>query len=67
MNDSLLEQKRELQLSESSLLTENAEAALEAIKHARPAVFKGRFVLNAAVAATMSPSLTLDDTMFAKF
>ena len=48
-------------------LLANAEAALEAIKHARPAVFKGRFVLNAAVAATMSPSLTLDDTMFAKF
>ena len=48
-------------------LLANAEAALEAIKHARPAVFKGRFVLNGAFAATMSPILTLDDTMFAKF
>ena len=48
-------------------LLANAEAALEAIKHARPAVFKGRFVLNAAVSATMSPSLTLKDALFAKF
>lgn len=48
-------------------LLANAEAALEAIKHARPAVFKGRFVLNGAVSSTMSPSLTLKDTLFAKF
>jgi large subunit ribosomal protein L1 len=47
-------------------LLANAEAALEAIKHARPAVFKGRFVLNGAVSSTMSPSLTLKDTLFAK-
>ena len=48
-------------------LLANAEAALEAIKHARPTVFKGRFVLNGAVSSTMSPSLTLKDTLFAKF
>ena len=48
-------------------LLENAEAALEAIKHARPAVFRGKFVLNAAIASTMSPGLTLDNSLFAKF
>lgn len=48
-------------------LIENAEAVLEGIKHARPSVFKGKFVLGAAVALTMSPSLTLDDNMFAKY
>ena len=48
-------------------LLANAEAALDAIKHARPAVFKGRFVLNGAISATMSPSLDLNDAIFAKF
>ena len=48
-------------------LKENAEAALEAIKHARPSVFRGKFVLGAAVSATMSPSLTLQESLFAKF
>ena len=48
-------------------LKENAEAALEAIKHARPSVFRGKFVLGAAISATMSPSLTLQESLFAKF
>lgn len=48
-------------------LLANAEAALDAIKHARPAVFKGRFVLSGAVSSTMSPSLMLKDALFAKF
>ena len=48
-------------------LKENAEAALDAIKHARPSVFRGKFVLGAAISATMSPSLTLQESLFAKF
>ena len=48
-------------------LKENAEAALDAIKHARPSVFRGKFVLGAALSATMSPSLTLQESLFAKF
>lgn len=48
-------------------LKENAEAALEAIKHARPSVFRGKFVLGGAISATMSPSLTLQESLFAKF
>lgn len=48
-------------------LKENAEAALEAIKHARPSVFRGKFVLGAAISATMSPSLALQESLFAKF
>ena len=48
-------------------LKENAEAALEAIKHARPSVFRGKFVLGAAISASMSPSLTLQESLFAKF
>lgn len=48
-------------------LKENAEAALDAVKHARPSVFRGKFVLGAAISATMSPSLTLQESLFAKF
>ncbi len=48
-------------------LLANAEAVLEGIKHARPAVFKGKFVLSAAVSSTMSPSLSLNDALFAKY
>lgn len=48
-------------------LLSNAEAAFEAVKHARPAVLRGRMVLNAAIASTMSPSLTLSESLFAKF
>jgi len=48
-------------------LLANAEAVFESIKHARPSVFKGKFVLNAAVSSTMSPSLLLNETLFAKY
>lgn len=48
-------------------LKENAEAALEAIKHARPAVFRGKFVLGAVVSSTMSPSLLLNENLYAKY
>ena len=48
-------------------LQANAEAVLEGIKHARPSVFKGKFVLSAAVSSTMSPSLLLNETLFAKY
>lgn len=47
-------------------LVENATAALEAIKHARPAVLKGKFICGASVASTMSPGFKLSETLFAK-
>ena len=48
-------------------LLANATAALEAIRQARPSVFRGKFVLNGAISSTMSPGLLLDASVFAKF
>ncbi|MBP5191004.1 MAG: 50S ribosomal protein L1 [Opitutales bacterium] len=48
-------------------LIENVQAALEAIRHARPSVFRGKLVLNGAISFTMSPSVLLEPSIFAKF
>lgn len=48
-------------------LMENVQAALEAIRHARPSVFRGKFVLNGVISSTMSPGVLLDPSIFAKF
>jgi large subunit ribosomal protein L1 len=47
-------------------LTENGTAVIEAVVKARPASAKGRFVDNIALAATMSPSVTVDPAPFLK-
>ncbi|MBL4575525.1 MAG: 50S ribosomal protein L1 [Opitutaceae bacterium] len=39
-------------------ITENIKALIEAIGNARPAGLKGRYILNVAVSATMTPSVT---------
>ena len=44
----------------------NAESVLNAIHQARPINFHGRFVVRAFVASTMSPSISLDEAVFAK-
>jgi large subunit ribosomal protein L1 len=41
-------------------LEENASAALEAVLSSRPAGFKGKFVKNAHISSTMSPSVKLN-------
>lgn len=47
-------------------LTENANAILDTLSKARPDEFKGRFIVNAAISSTMSPSVRLDTADFAK-
>jgi large subunit ribosomal protein L1 len=41
-------------------LVENGKAAVDSIAAVRPASAKGDFLVNGAVAATMSPGITLD-------
>ena len=48
-------------------IIENATTVLDAIGKARPASFKGRFILNVTVTATMSPGVRLDSAEFSKF
>ncbi len=43
-------------------IRENFNALLETINKAKPASAKGRFISNAAISLTMSPSITLDTT-----
>lgn len=45
---------------DESALVENGKAVVDSIAAARPASAKGDFLINGAVAATMSPGLTLD-------
>jgi large subunit ribosomal protein L1 len=47
-------------------LAENGTAVIEAIVKARPASAKGRFVENIALAATMSPGITVETGAFLK-
>lgn len=47
-------------------LVENGSAVIDAIVKARPAGAKGRFVENIALAATMSPAVTVDAAPFLK-
>ncbi len=48
-------------------IVENAATVLEAIGKSRPAAFKGRFIMNVTVTATMSPGVRVDSADFAKF
>jgi large subunit ribosomal protein L1 len=48
-------------------LVENAESALQAIQHAHPTSLKGKFVKRAVVSTTMSPGLTLHETLLARY
>ncbi|MCB4751825.1 MAG: 50S ribosomal protein L1, partial [Sulfurovum sp.] len=43
-------------------IKENFNTFIEAINKAKPASSKGRYITNAAVSLTMSPSVTLDTT-----
>ncbi|MCH8473772.1 MAG: 50S ribosomal protein L1 [Opitutales bacterium] len=47
-------------------LTENANAILETLAKARPDEIKGRYIVNAAISSTMSPSVRLDPAEFSK-
>jgi large subunit ribosomal protein L1 len=47
-------------------LAENGSAVIDAIVKARPSGAKGRFVENIALAATMSPGITVDASPFLK-
>lgn len=42
-------------------IRENAEAFISAINKAKPSTAKGRYILNAAISLTMSPSVVLDN------
>jgi len=41
-------------------LVENAQAAIDAVNSARPEGFKGKFIKNAHISSTMSPSLAIE-------
>jgi large subunit ribosomal protein L1 len=41
-------------------LSANVQAAVEAVGHARPNAFRGRFIRSATLSATMSPGIRLD-------
>lgn len=45
---------------EEAALVENGNAVIEAVNAARPATAKGVFLLNGALAATMTPGVTVD-------
>ncbi len=47
-------------------LIENGAAVIDAVIKARPATAKGRFVDNIAIAATMTPGVTVDASQFLK-
>lgn len=42
-------------------IKENAEAFISAINRAKPSTAKGRYIANAAISLTMSPSVTIDN------
>src|SRR6266403_594078 len=47
-------------------IAENARALLEAVQKAKPSTAKGKYMKKVNLAATMSPGLLLDETLFAK-
>ncbi len=51
---------------EQDKLVGNARALLEAVVKAKPSTAKGRYVKKVNVAATMSPGVLLDETVYAK-
>jgi large subunit ribosomal protein L1 len=51
---------------ESSALTENGRALIDAVLRSRPASAKGLFIQSITLAATMSPPLKLDVSKYIK-
>lgn len=47
-------------------LTENASAVIQAISSARPYGLKGRYIRKMSVSSTMSPSISLESTVFSQ-
>ena len=48
-------------------VSENVKALIDAVSNARPAGIKGRYILNVAVAATMTPGITLASSEYTNF
>jgi len=48
-------------------ILENASAVLGAVGRAKPASFKGRYILSATLSSSMSPGVTLASSEFSKF
>jgi large subunit ribosomal protein L1 len=48
-------------------LLENAKAFIEKINKMKPAAAKGKYIQNAALSLTMSPSVTLDVNELAEY
>jgi large subunit ribosomal protein L1 len=48
-------------------VSENVKALIDAVSNARPAGIKGRYILNVAVAATMTPGVTLASREYTNF
>ena len=51
---------------EPQLLRENAQTLLDAVIRAKPSTAKGRYVKKVNLAATMSPGVLLDETVYVK-
>jgi large subunit ribosomal protein L1 len=50
-----------------SQIVENIQALLAAIAKAKPASFKGKFIDNIVITATMSPGVRLASSEYSKF
>jgi len=48
----------------SKQLAENSDAAIQAVRNARPEGFKGRFIKSLHVSSTMSPSIPIESSVF---
>ncbi len=48
-------------------ILENAATVLEAVGKAKPASFKGRYILNAALSSTMSPAVRIAGNEYSKY
>jgi large subunit ribosomal protein L1 len=48
-------------------ILENASAVINAIGKAKPATFKGRYILSATLSSSMSPGVALASSEFTKF
>jgi large subunit ribosomal protein L1 len=51
----------------SAQILENAATVLEAVGKAKPASFKGRYILNAALSSTMSPAVKIAGNEYSKY
>ena len=47
-------------------MLENAEAVIESVIAAKPAAAKGNYLVNGAIAATMSPGIKVDISAYRK-